>query len=133
MQPKAELLPKIKFSLPALPVVAPAPPTKGTLPRIKLFGGNRPVASTSAQPVVPEFASRLIKPLKKDRAAKGDKVKVPKKHRTQASGMSMEDVRACQNCLRKLENHRSSEWFRNPVDPVKSGAIESVAVVSSCR
>lgn len=136
---------------------APAPPpveqaVGGTLPRLRLFNGPRPVTEPEPVPVsepsavvqlpgmsafpaaillscaVAEPSSLVLKLNNRtnlEPAPPPKKVKppkVPKALKSQASGMSLDDVKACQNCLQKLASHKASEMFRYPVDPIKDFA-----------
>ena len=49
---------------------------------------------------------------------------VPK---AQTNGMSVNDLRACRNALKKLQEHKKAVIFRQPVDPVRDRAPKWVS------
>lgn len=49
----------------------------------------------------------------------------------QASGMSLTDLTACRNCLKRLQNSKHSHLFRKPVDPVRDKAPDYFNVIQN--
>lgn len=82
------------------------------LPKIKLGAveGARREASVEAQTAVSQ-------PLKLVLGNK--KIKLSKE---QKSGMSLQDLKVCQNLLQKLTATKKADLFRRPVDPIRDGA-----------
>lgn len=54
-------------------------------------------------------------------------VKPPHVPKAQTGGMSMNDLRACRNALKKLKLHKNAMIFMQPVDPVRDHAPKFVA------
>lgn len=72
-------------------------------------------------PVTPSIsASRGIQPKVKGRPPKSIKpVQAPK---GQSGGMSLNDLRACRNALKKLNANKHARLFLQPVDPIRDQA-----------
>jgi transcription initiation factor TFIID subunit 2 len=136
-KPKEEPLPKLKLRMP-LPVTMPVDKPVNALPRIKLFAGGANKAK--AQVPVPDQENLYLdtqvngvpfpapdgapdQPLRltlqsrqgPGKASQGRKVKKPRVMKSQAKGMSLDDVKACRSCLKKLMADKASEMFRFPV------------------
>lgn len=140
-RPKDESVPKLKFRLPASAAPAAAPAAQGDIPRIKLVSSgqrtkpgdptvvpydeleNSAVVQPSALAGVPQpeaFNSRTNKSLPQPNKKKSKAPKEP--HRSQASGMTTEDVQACRSLHAKMLKDPISAFFRQPVDPARDGA-----------
>lgn len=50
--------------------------------------------------------------------------------KAQTGGMSMNDLRACCNALKKLKVHKSAMLSMQPVDPVRDHAPKCVSLIS---
>ena len=146
-----EAPPKITIQLPPTPVIeappspmvriqpviqrmskaGPAPsPVSGasSTTKLKLVPSalhREPIPKTPAAPqrkgsfVIP--ASKRQKPEKEK-----EKKKPPPKSKSQSSGMSVYDLGACRNALKKLQTHKRARLFLQPVDPVRDRAPEWV-------
>ncbi|CDZ96230.1 TATA binding protein associated factor [Phaffia rhodozyma] len=136
VRPAEETMPKLVIHLQPTPAVEPTTPM--LTPRIKLFAGNAP--PTPVQENI-EFASAIpTNPLKVviPRQGSQETIKVKKKKekpkpviKACRSGLSEMDLVACRSMLRKLETHKSSAYFRIPVDPVRDSALDYFAVVKN--
>jgi transcription initiation factor TFIID subunit 2 len=115
------------------PIKSPLVPF--TIPsKLKLPGASQPnaVPRTPGTPLM-EAAKRGVvfatpappKPLKpKGRPPKGHKPShVPK---AQSGGMSLNDLRASRNALKKLQAHKHAAIFMQPVDPIRDHAPKYV-------
>lgn len=123
IKPSEEPLPKIKLKMPSLlrlsstttlastdlPLSTSAP---SALPKIKL--GSTDVVRREAS-VDPQAA--VSQPIKLVLGNK--KIKLSKE---QKSGMSLQDLKVCQNLLQKLTATKKADLFRRPVDPIRDGA-----------
>ncbi|KAI0375461.1 hypothetical protein BV20DRAFT_960622 [Pilatotrama ljubarskyi] len=52
-------------------------------------------------------------------------------HKAQSSGMSVNDLRACQNALKKLQTAKHAALFLQPVDPVRDRAPNYFDIIKS--
>ena len=102
------------------PTPGPAPGTSSA-PKIKLLssGLHREQAPKPAAPQ--RKGSFAIPPPKRQKPDKDKKKPVPK---FQTSGMSVYDLGACRNALKKLQAHKRARLFLQPVDPVRDRAPE---------
>jgi len=89
-----------------------------------------PAVSTEAAKKVVNFATPSVPSKKSQKAAKaltgkaGTKpAHVPK---SQSSGMSLNDLRASRNALKKLQSNKHARIFLQPVDPIRDHAPKSV-------
>ena len=106
----------------------PAPsPTQGTssTPKIKLVPSGLRRESTSKTPVTPQRKGSFVVPPPKRQKQEKEKDKKPVP-RPQTSGMSVYDLGACRNALKKLQTHKRARLFLQPVDPVRDRAPECV-------
>jgi len=116
----------------------PAPPGLAKI-RIPSHIDKTP-APRAASPVVPPPLAKPAVPKKEVvfAAPKPPKAKVnpvatglPKKPKAalqaQASGMSLNDLRACRNALKKIQGTKHSRLFAIPVDPVRDHAPKYVS------
>ncbi len=55
------------------------------------------------------------------------RTQVPKAH---SSGMSLADLTATRNALKKIRDHKHAKWFLQPVDPVRDKALKYVHLVA---
>ena len=140
-----EVPPKVTIHLPPTPVVEVAPP----LPTVKLPSKPiRPIKSggTAARSPHPTFTLppklKLVQsgsrvdafpgptpaPVKPYPKVSAPKEKKPSKAgpKAQASGMSVNDLRACRNALKKVQEHKKAPLFLQPVDPVRDRAPKYV-------
>ncbi len=112
----------------------PGTPAPDLVPRSP--APSTPVAEKPKRPPVPSFptpAPAVLKapvkpkgrPPKLARPDKPEKLaQVPK---AQTSGMSLNDIRASRNALKKLRANKHAVLFSQPVDPVRDNAPQSVA------
>lgn len=123
IKPSEEPLPKIKLKMPSAlrlsstttPASADLPlSTTGpaALPKIKLGSVDvaRPEATAELQPAVSQPIKLVLG---------NKKIKLSKEQR---SGMSLQDLKVCQNLLQKLQATKKADLFRRPVDPINDGA-----------
>lgn len=119
----------------------PSPRTSFTLPpKLKLVPSSAQVDASSAptpSTVAPEAAPRkrggdFHVPKVPSKAAPAHKEKpgrvAPRAH---ASGMSAQDLMACKNALKKLQEHKKGRLFLQPVDPVRDRAPKCVSYAST--
>lgn len=118
IQPVAQ---RILKSGPALSPVSGGPSTK-----IKLVPSGLHRESAPKTPIVPQRKGSFVIPAPKRQ--KPEKEKEKKKHvpRPQSSGMSVYDLGACRNAVKKLQAHKRARLFLQPVDPVRDRAPEWV-------
>ncbi|KAI6031377.1 hypothetical protein BKA83DRAFT_4199448 [Pisolithus microcarpus] len=147
--PVVEQPPPIK--LPPKPAVRPVktggPPTRNPLaaapapPKLKIApGGSQVRASPSATPIapaprvtsaVPPPPTTKAKPKPKPRQPIANGVKTPQVPKAQSGGMSLNDLRACRNALKKLRLHKNAVLFLQPVDPVRDHAPNYYEVIKN--
>lgn len=143
-----EAPPKITIQLPPTPVIE-APPSPvvriqpvaqrilktGPTPnstqgasstKIKLVPSGLHRESISKAPVVPQRKGSFVVPPPKRQKPEKDKDKKKPVPKPQTSGMSMYDLGACRNALKKLQAHKRARLFLQPVDPVRDRAPECV-------
>ncbi|KAI6012544.1 hypothetical protein F5J12DRAFT_818579 [Pisolithus orientalis] len=146
--PIAEQPPPIKLppKVAARPVKTSGPPTRSPLvpapapPKLKIApSGSQVRASSSTAPVappphvprtVPPPAAK-IKPKLKARQPMANGVKAPQVPKAQSGGMSLNDLRACRNALKKLRLHKNAAIFLQPVDPVRDHAPNYYEVIKN--
>ncbi|KIJ22155.1 hypothetical protein PAXINDRAFT_6271 [Paxillus involutus ATCC 200175] len=120
---------------PRSPLVAAAPAP----PKLKLMPSSSQVRA-SAQPAATPVAARAgsmpppplptkAKPKPKGRPPNANGVKPPHVPKAQSGGMSMNDIRACRNALKKLKLHKNATLFMQPVDPVRDHAPNYYEVI----
>lgn len=137
VQEVAPPLPAVKVPLKAhRPPKLSGPPARSPLtpyvqPKVKLSrvgSVDVNVKTPATEQTTPRVAFTEPKATKpKARAPKGDRgTHVPK---AQSSGMSINDLRACRNALKKMQTHKHATLFLQPVDPVRDHAPKYVADV----
>ena len=120
---------------PQKPVKVSGPPGRSplvpfTAPKLKL--GPRvgsliepEIWTPAPEPSTPSISIATPKPLKaKLKPQKTDKT--GHIHKAQSSGMSLNDLRACRNALKKLKMSKHAALFLQPVDPVRDHAPKLV-------
>ncbi|KAI0691165.1 hypothetical protein C8T65DRAFT_699820 [Cerioporus squamosus] len=146
---------KVTIHLPPTPVVEAPPPILpvklSTKPPRAIKAGGPPTPSTRASftlppklKLVPSSAQVDVSATPAPSAATpqaatykrgGDlpKEKAPGKvaPRAQASGMSAQDLTACKNALKKLQEHKKALLFWQPVDPVRDKAPNYFDIIKS--
>lgn len=143
-----EAPPKITIQLPPTPVIeappspvvriqpvqrilktghapSPASATSST-PKIKLVPGGLHRESIPKTPIVPQRKGSFVVPASKRQRPEKDKEKKKPVPKSQSSGMSVYDLGACRNALKKLQAHKRARLFLQPVDPVRDRAPEWV-------
>lgn len=88
--------------------------SQAILPKIKLGGAADVVRRDTAEalPNVPQPVKIVL----------GGKKAQSKLSKEQKSGMSLQDLKVCQNLLQKLVSTKKADLFRRPVDPIRDGA-----------
>ncbi|KAM6498612.1 hypothetical protein JOM56_006560 [Amanita muscaria] len=110
-----------KLRLPASP--APEPLTRAPTP-LATERQRKPTLVTTSVPAATEKAQRLKgRPLKPE-----SKVPVLK---AQSGGMSLNDLRACRNALKKLKTNKHAPLFIQPVDPIRDHAPNYFDVIKN--
>ncbi|UZJ55485.1 hypothetical protein CBS101457_004805 [Exobasidium rhododendri] len=105
--------------------------------RVRMPTVNETFANTiePADPATPSTKIKLIRSDTTPRVAFDESAAKKKKHKTvapgQASGMSLSDLTACRNCLKKMEDSKHSHLFRKPVDPVRDRAADYFNLIST--
>ena len=110
---------------------APGTPLSASQPstRLRLPQRVSTVSSTGPENVMSP-AGEFKKPLPPAKASSKKKEKaVPK---SQASGMSVQDVKACQAALKRLNSSKFAKIFLQPVDPIRDKAPELVILRGLC-
>ncbi|KAG6333744.1 hypothetical protein ID866_5345, partial [Astraeus odoratus] len=149
--PVLEQPPPIKLP-PKPPAARPAkggPPTRSPLiptsapPKLKIVpSGSQvrgspaatPIATTSNSvrmppPPLPPTAKPKPKPKAKPPTANG--IKPPQVPKAQSGGMSLNDLRACRNGLKKLKLQKHAVLFMQPVDPVRDHAPNYYEIIKN--
>ncbi|KAH7886186.1 hypothetical protein F5I97DRAFT_2026435 [Phlebopus sp. FC_14] len=139
MPPKTSARPLKSGGPPARGPVAPAaaPPKLKLLPTAAQARSSTPSATPPAavtvgrngtMPPPPPPAKAKAKPQGRSVNVNGVKPHVLK---AQSSGMSMNDLRACRNALKKLKIHKNAMIFLQPVDPLRDHAPNYYEVVKN--
>jgi len=143
-----EAPPKITIQLPPTPVIeappspvvriqsaaqrilktgpAPSPTSATSSTKIKLFSSGLHRESVPKTPVVPQRKGSFAVPAPKRQRPEKEKEKKKPVPKPQSSGMSVYDLGACRNALKKLQAHKRARLFLQPVDPVRDRAPEYV-------
>lgn len=108
-------------------VSTPAPPKLKIVPsgsQARAPPATTPTSRTpgTARMPPPPLPAAKAKPKPKPRPPTANGVKPPQIPKAQTSGMSLNDLRACRNALKKLKLHKSAILFMQPVDPVRDHA-----------
>lgn len=121
---------------PPRPIPVPSAP-----PKLKILPGGVQARSTnssvtaSAAPTPPARAGTMAPPPVPAKAKGKPKpkpvngVRAPHLPKAQSAGMSLNDLRASRNALKKLKMHKSAVLFMQPVDPVRDHAPKSVLIL----
>ena len=129
-------IPPVKLPLKSRPTIktggpltrTPTLPFAGT-PKLKLPPSSvqgdvsTRTLSAAASPVLDRrdtFPVPKVPPQRK--AAAPEKKKPQNVPKAQTAGMSLNDLRACRNALKKLQTHKRAAVFLQPVDPVRDHA-----------
>ncbi|KAG5645341.1 hypothetical protein DXG03_006403 [Asterophora parasitica] len=118
--PKSPFTP---FNVPTklrLPAASPLPdvrPQSPATPRVE--SSKRNVAFATPPPPVPKTKVKPPKPSKHAPTTSTKPAHVPK---AQSGGMSLNDIRACRNALKKLKANKHAFAFNQPVDPIRDHA-----------
>ncbi|KAF8140663.1 hypothetical protein EV363DRAFT_1313061 [Boletus edulis] len=114
----------------AVPAV-PVPPKLKIMPsaaRASTPSAVTPTAARSgAMPPPPIPAKVKLKPKPKPTGV----IKPPHVPKAQTGGMSVNDLRACRNALKKLKVHKNAMLFMQPVDPVRDHAPNYYEVIKN--
>jgi len=142
-----EAPPKITIQLPPTPVTenppspvvriqpvaqrilktGPAPnPTSATPSSTKIKLVPSGLHREPKTPVVPHRRGSFAIPAPKRQKPEKEKEKKKPLPKPQSSGMSVYDLGACRNALKKLQTHKRARLFLQPVDPVRDRAPEWV-------
>ena len=110
----------------------PAPPKLKIMPsaaRPSTPSAVTPTAARSgAMPPPPVPTKAKPKPKPKPTGV----IKPPHVPKAQTGGMSVNDLRACRNALKKLKVHKNAMIFMQPVDPVRDHAPKFVSRCFRC-
>lgn len=98
---------------------APQAPTKLRLPQRVSTVSSTGAENSAISPAV-EF-KKPLPPAKSGGPSRKKEKPVPK---SQASGMSVQDVKACQAALKRLNTSKYAKIFLQPVDPIRDKAPE---------
>jgi transcription initiation factor TFIID subunit 2 len=124
-KPSLTLNPLTKLKLPASPapdVVPPkAVPTPVTAAAKKAVNFATPNVPTKVK------VSKASKPLGTKNGAKPTFVPKPHVPKPQSGGMSLNDLRASRNALKKLQSNKHCRIFLQPVDPIRDHAPKYVS------
>ena len=103
--------------------------------RVRMPTLNEPLAiSTDAGPATPSTKIKLVRSDTAPRVAFDESAKKKKTKPIapgQASGMSLSDLTACRNALKKMQDSKHSYLFRKPVDPVRDRVTDYFKVISN--
>lgn len=121
--PVVRIQPAAQRSLKTGPTPSPAPGTSST-PKIKLFPSSLHRESAPKTPIVSQRKAGFAIPPPKRQKPEKDKDKKKPVPKSQTSGMSVYDLGACRNALKKLQAHKRARLFLQPVDPVRDRAPE---------
>lgn len=122
--PVVKIQPKVPRPLPKPPVSnSPAIGTPIT-PRIKLLPSGSFREPAPKTPVISEQRKRNFAIPPPKRPQQPEKKKAVSKPQT--AGMSVYDLGACRNALKKVQTHKRAKLFLQPVDPVRDRAPELV-------
>ena len=133
--------PKVPAKIPRV-IKSGGPPTKGPHPSIavapKLRLTNSPLPDATPRVSIPPivdapkknvaFVAPMGPPVTKAAKLKGkptksvDTSKVAHVPKAQSGGMSLNDLRACRNALKKLRSNKHAALFLQPVDPIRDHA-----------
>jgi transcription initiation factor TFIID subunit 2 len=115
-------LPKISMhiSSPKTPTVAPANLAKIRLPSTASV--TRPLSPAVQTPSNQPSQLKKSISLKPLAAPPPSKKKAKPQPKGQASGMSNHDLQACRRALKRLQTHKHSFIFQQPVDPIRDKA-----------
>ncbi|PCH34126.1 hypothetical protein WOLCODRAFT_130217 [Wolfiporia cocos MD-104 SS10] len=128
----APQIPTMKLPLKARPSFkSGGPPTKSfsiPAPKLKLSSSSvqadvstkTPGSAASAIERRDSISTSRVPPPK--RAPPPEKKKVQNVPKAQSGGMSLNDLRACRNALKKLQTNRHAPVFLQPVDPIRDRA-----------
>ncbi|KAL4070551.1 hypothetical protein J3A83DRAFT_4244024 [Scleroderma citrinum] len=141
--PPIKLPPKVT----ARPIKAGGPPARSPLvstpapPKLKIVPNVSQARASPATPsVVTPSAGRMgpppppaakVKPKPKARPPAANGIKPPQVPKAQMGGMSLNDLRACRNALKKLKLHKNAILFMQPVDPVRDHAPNYYEVIKN--
>ncbi|KAG2155663.1 TATA-binding protein associated factor Taf2 [Suillus clintonianus] len=141
--PTVKVLPKASRPLksggppPRSPAIPSAAPKLKIMPGIAQARGPTTSVTTSAVPTPPARAGSMApppvpakaKPKPKPKLLNG--VRPPHIPKAQSAGMSLNDLRASRNALKKLTMHKSAVLFMQPVDPVRDHAPNYYEVIKN--
>ncbi|KAI9057062.1 hypothetical protein FKP32DRAFT_1598551 [Trametes sanguinea] len=156
-----EAPPKVTIHLPPTPVTEAAPPippvklpnkpiraikTGGpprsplppftVPPKLKLMPSTpqseaHPARTPGAATPSVTFEKRRDHPAAKPTSKAPEKKTAKALPRAQASGMSLNDLRACRSALKKVQTHKHAALFLQPVDPVRDRAPNYFDIIKS--
>lgn len=124
--PKTQKPAKISGPPGRSPLVPFAPPKLKLGPRIGSVADPE-MRTPAAEPTAPRISIATPKPpktkLKPQKTEKTGHV-----HKAQSGGMSLNDLRACRNALKKVKMFKHAALFLQPVDPVRDHAPKLVFI-----
>jgi transcription initiation factor TFIID subunit 2 len=137
--PAVKVLPKVSRPLKSGGPPNRVPVVASTAPKLKIIPGSAQARSSSssvtapAVPTPPVRTSSMAPPPVPAKAKAKPKpkpmngVRPPHIPKAQSAGMSLNDLRASRNALKKLKMHKSAVLFMQPVDPVRDHAPKFVS------
>jgi len=111
---------------PARSPLVPFAPPKVKLPRIS-SAADVNIKTPVTEQVTPRVAFATPKPAPKPKGKPPKSEKSSHVPKAQSGGMSLNDLRACRNALKKIKPHKRAALFLEPVDPVRNHAPKFVA------
>ncbi|EJC98793.1 uncharacterized protein FOMMEDRAFT_161628 [Fomitiporia mediterranea MF3/22] len=131
--------PQIKIGQRKQSLATPSTPTPSTSHapsklRLAPSGSTMPPASVDTENIAPAAESRFkepLPPLLPSKAAPGSKKKDKPIPKSQSGGMSIQDVKACQAALKRLNTCKAAFLFLQPVDPIRDKAPDYFDVIKN--
>ena len=96
----------------AMPKPLPPPPPTPSVPQVQ-----EPTHTPKVKSVT------KVRPVQKE---KGPKSAVAPVSKAPSGKISLLELRACTNMLKKLQGHKHAKWFQKPVDPIRDQAPKYV-------
>ncbi|OJA15957.1 TAF2 protein [Rhizopogon vesiculosus] len=140
--PSVKLPPKPSRPLKSGGPPARPPPVPSAAPKLRIMPGSAQPrsadssATTSGVPTPPTRGAMAPPPVPtkvkgKPKLKPINGVRAPHLPKAQSAGMSLNDLRACRNALKKLKMHKSAVLFMQPVDPVRDHAPNYYEVIKN--
>lgn len=137
--PVVKVLPKVSRPLKSGGPPARAPTVTSPVPKLKITPGGTQARGSSSSTTAPAIPTPPVqrtgsmapppvpaKAKNKPKPKPMNGVRPPHIPKAQSAGMSLNDLRASRNALKKLKIHKSALLFMQPVDPVRDHAPKFV-------